>query len=67
MNHLYPRQIANGKNIQKILSLLQACVQCVRYTKILEVNLFTFAYRLFHEDFSSIDACNGASIEDKSS
>ena len=24
------------------------------YTKIPEVNLFTFAYRLFHEDFSSI-------------
>ena len=24
-------------------------------TKILEVNLFAFAYRLFHEDFSSID------------
>ena len=22
------------------------------YTKILEVNLFAFAYRLFHEDFS---------------
>ena len=25
------------------------------YTKILEVNLFAFAYRLFHKDFSSID------------
>ena len=25
------------------------------YTKMLEVNLFAFAYRLFHEDFSSID------------
>ena len=25
------------------------------YTKILEVNLFAFAHRLFHEDFSSID------------
>ena len=25
------------------------------YTKILEVNFFAFAYRLFHEDFSSID------------
>ena len=24
------------------------------YTKIREVNLFAFAYRLFHEDFSSI-------------
>ena len=24
------------------------------HTKILEVNLFAFAYRLFHEDFSSI-------------
>ena len=27
------------------------------YTKILEVNLFAFAYRLFHRDFSPI---NGA-------
>ena len=26
------------------------------YTKILEVNLFAFAYRLFREDFSSINA-----------
>ena len=25
------------------------------YTKILEVNLFAFAFRLFHEDFSPID------------
>ena len=25
------------------------------YTKILEVNLFAFAYRLFHEDFSPIN------------
>ena len=25
------------------------------YTKILEVILFAFAYRLFHEDFSPID------------
>ena len=25
------------------------------YTKILDVNLFAFAYRLFHEDFFSID------------
>ena len=25
------------------------------YTKILEVNFFAFAYRLFHQDFSSID------------
>ena len=24
------------------------------YTRILEANLFAFAYRLFHEDFSSI-------------
>ena len=27
----------------------------VYYTKTLEVNLFAFAYRLFHEDFSSIN------------
>ena len=26
------------------------------YTKILKVNLFAFAYRLFHEDFSSINS-----------
>ena len=26
-----------------------------KYTEILEVNLFAFAYRLFHEDFSSIE------------
>ena len=26
----------------------------VLYTEILEVNLFVFAYRLFHEDFSPI-------------
>ena len=25
------------------------------YTKILEVNLFAFAYRLFHEDFTPIN------------
>ena len=25
------------------------------YTKILEVNLFAFAYRLFHRDFSPLD------------
>ena len=43
------------------------------YTKILEVNLFAFAYRLFHEDFSSIDGTlfnrrgNVPSIEGKSS
>ena len=26
-----------------------------RYTEILEVNLFAFAYRLFHEDFSPVN------------
>ena len=26
----------------------------VNYTEILEVNLFAFAYRLFHEDFSPL-------------
>ena len=29
------------------------------FTKILEVNLFAFAYRLFHEDFSPIDGMDG--------
>ena len=28
---------------------------CTIYTKILEVNLFAFAYRLFHRDFSPIN------------
>ena len=32
------------------------------YTKILEVNLFAFAYRLFHRDFSPI---NGAYLCEK--
>ena len=27
------------------------------YTKILQVNLFAFTYRLFHDDFSSINKC----------
>ena len=41
------------------------------YTKILEINLFAFAYRLFHEDFSSIDGTfqnkvDFPSIEEKS-
>ena len=39
-------------------------------TKILGVNLFAFAYRLFHEDFASIDRTflfNVPSIEEKSS
>ena len=27
------------------------------YTKILEVNLFAFAYRLFRRDFSPLDTC----------
>ena len=29
------------------------CIYMVLYTKILEVNSFAFANRLFHEDFSS--------------
>ena len=39
-------------------------------TKILEVNLFAFAYRLFHEDFSPIDDAplsSALSIGEKSS
>ena len=27
----------------------------IKYTEILEVNLFAFAYRLFYEDFSPLD------------
>ena len=39
--------------------MIQTCSGITRaqwgalYTKITEVNLFTFVYRLFHEDFSS--------------
>ena len=39
------------------------------YTKILEVNLFAFAYRLFRRDFSSLDGtllANVPSSEEKS-
>ena len=36
----------------KVLSLMSNICIC---KKILEVNLFAFAYRLFHEDLSSID------------
>ena len=39
-------------------------IQKHKCTKILEVNLFAFANRLFHEDFSSID---GTFHEEKSS
>ena len=47
--------IANGR------VLTVECYTYRNYTKILEVNLFVFAYRLFHEDFSSIvgDFCIG--------
>ena len=37
------------------------------YTKILEVNFFAFAYRLFHEDFSLIIGDFCMMIEEKSS
>ena len=37
----------------KYLSFL--CMRLPLCTKILEVNLFAFAYRLFHEDFSALD------------
>ena len=35
--------------------VVECSMGCFFYTKILEVNLFAFAYRLFHEDFSPID------------
>ena len=36
-------------------------VNCnIYYTKILEVNLFEFAYRLFHKGFSPIDGAHRA-------
>ena len=37
-------------------SIPQHCVkELLIYTKILEVNLFAFAYRLFHRDFSPVN------------
>ena len=38
-----------GHNILKLLYITEI------YTKILEVNLFAFAYRLFRRDFSPLD------------
>ena len=32
------------------------------YTKILEVNLFTFAYKLFHRDFSPINGTSNVPL-----
>ena len=34
----------------------------VIYTEILEVNLFAFAYRLFHEEFSPLDVAPFISV-----
>ena len=42
-------------NVYLKVNMQSLDVKLVGYTKILEVNLFAFAYRLFHEDFSSID------------
>ena len=44
------------ENVTMILSLYISA----SYTKILEVNLFAFAYRLFRRDFSPLDGtyCN---------
>ena len=39
--------------VVRIMVRIKLC--CSYYTKILEVNLFAFAYRLFHEDFSLIE------------
>ena len=50
--------------IQFICILESQVVECsmgsLLYTKILEVNLFAFAYRLFRRDFSPLDGtiCN---------
>ena len=45
--------------VQKSGTLLYMFMYMIS-TKILEVNLFAFAYRLFHEDFSSV---NGALMQ----
>ena len=50
MNQLYKSETSGAWQKQKDPLDLY-----LKYTKILEVNLFAFAYRLFHEDFSSID------------
>ena len=50
IEHYYITQVYSGITSGRVLDgeLL--------YTKILEDNLFAFAYRLFHEDFSLIDS-----------
>ena len=39
-------------------------IDIVTYTEILEANLFVFAYKLFHEDFSPIDGAPTSSSLD---
>ena len=45
------------------MSFCHKCVYIIsKCTKIVEVNLFAFAYRLFHEDFASIDGALGEKL-----
>ena len=37
------------------IHILSTSLHTRLYTEILEVNLFAFAYRLFHENFSPLD------------
>ena len=50
--HIVPTQLL----LHVLQNTIYKYIWILIYTKILEVNLFAFAYRLFHEDFSSIDA-----------
>ena len=42
------------RNVSRVVSKLIS-ISVSSYTEILEVNLFAFAYRLFHEDFSPLN------------
>ena len=50
---LYPQ--SRGSSHSSSRSTLMASYTHSEYTKILEVNLFAFAYRLFRRDFSPLD------------
>ena len=48
-------EISSNKTLHEVIGILVYPYILLKYTTILEVNLFAFAYRLFHEDFSSIN------------
>ena len=48
-------QTVNSEGAQARISAQRFSVEFQLYIKILEVNLFAFAYRLFRRDFSPLD------------